>query len=360
MLKLTTASLIFMYSFSSFAAESVEVSGELSASLRLYNLPSGQRGHSDFQLQTLWFNLDMPLQGLSHFHLQIEGTDERDSLVEINNFKQYQASGEFKFSVKEAYVDLFNSGSSVKALRLGLLPQVWQETQYQYKNMRYLGKIGWEFSEKFNYLAHSDLGLSYMSEIPSAQIDWAVSIYNGEGLEKTPTKAMKDFGIFFKFFKDSDFNIDLNLIYGHYDTYEMSTGAKERVLMALNHRIDERLFWRMALLYAQDPMEAFADFNIANKPNLDDYVAQKVAGAGATLEAIYGVREKWDVLVRYDYLMPAIKAKKALQSGIIGLSYEYSRDIRLAVAIDYTGYSSDYGKGIRDESKLTLASTVQF
>ena len=360
MKKYVTAALLVLGVQGAFAQDSFQLSGELNSSLMIYNLPSGDRGNSKFKIQNFLINLDVPLEQGNGLVIKFEGSDDRDTLVETSTGDQYQTLGKFEFGLREAYLDIVSPFSSMKVVRLGMIPQVWQEAHYQEQNYRFLGRTSWELTEKYNYLSYSDLGFTYMAEMPRLAGEWAISLYDGEGIQKSDRKAYKEVSLFFSFFKDEDYSLNLNLVYGNYDIYESAINSKERLLVSWVHGISDRLVAGMEVMYARDPMEAFADFNIANTPNLDDYPAEKIDGYGGSLYAIYKVKDRSEVFLRYDYLNAAIKANKTVQTGVIGYGYDFSQDIKLAVAMDYTGYSSGYGKAVRDESKLTLATQVLF
>jgi hypothetical protein len=67
------------------------------------------------------------------------------------------------------------------------------------------------------------------------------------------------------------------------------------------------------------------------------------------------------MMLRYDYLNAATgEDGKDLKTALISFSYYVNSDIRAALMTDYTWYGENFAPGVRDESKIALATQVLF
>ena len=120
--------------------------------------------------------------------LQFEGSEEKTTSTE-----------RFDVKIREAYLDLVSVFPGMRALRVGLIPQVWQEAQYEEYSYRFLGRSAWGMTEKWNYMAPADLGLSYMTQMPWDLGEMAFTVANGEGAREKEDGPHKEASLFFRF-----------------------------------------------------------------------------------------------------------------------------------------------------------------
>lgn len=334
-------------------AQNVEVGGEVNIHLSTWQLPTGQRGVTEFDISTLFFDVDALLAHDNVFHLRFEGRDQ----------SQNTSTGEgdrFSIGVREAYLDLLNVLPGFRALRLGLVPQPWQEAQYQIWNYRFLGKNGWGITEKWGYLNYSDFGLTYMSRLPRNWGEFAFTLTNGEGVQNPGEGHQKEAAVFIKFFAGQPFSLSFNYVHGQYDLYGQGVNKKERIQTLLAY---EGMVWKWGLeaMLSQDPGNALRDLKMAEGVDVTDILDQNVTGQALSAFVVYNINEKSDVMTRFDYLNAATDLSgKTLKTFILAYGYQYSESLKFAVAGDYTQYDEGYGVGVRDASKLDLSVQVLF
>jgi hypothetical protein len=347
---------IYLFLFCIFVGSSaqalseVEFGGELDVNLALWNLPTGQRGDSAFQVPTLFLDFNSPLKNDNLLVLRLEGSEEQTSTT----------TERFAVKVREGYLDLVSIFRGMRALRIGLIPQVWQEAQYESYSYRYLGREAWGITEKWNYLAPSDMGLSFMSEMPADLGEYAISFANGEGVREKEQGPHKEFSLFMRFVFGEPWGLNLNYVRGGYERYGEENGTKERIQALLSYQ-KENAGAGLELLFTQDPAEAFADYNMAEGVDVSALSGSAVRGQGASLFTTFKTGPLAEMMLRYDYLNAAAgETGKDLKTALISLSYQVDADIRMAVMTDYTWYGEEFAPGVRDQSKIALATQVLF
>ena len=153
MKKLLFASLFSLFVGShAFALNDIEITGEADLNASLYMLPSSERGDSSFNVPSLLLNFNVPLKEGNLLFVSFEGAERRD-----------QDSKPFTVQTREAYLDLVSIFNGMSGLRLGLIPQPWQESLYEDWDYRFMGTTALVITEKWKYLYYSDLGASFMS-----------------------------------------------------------------------------------------------------------------------------------------------------------------------------------------------------
>lgn len=334
---------------SSHALSEVEVSGELNVSLAAWNLPTGKRGNSAFEVPTLFLDINSPLKQDNLLVLRVEGSEEKTGTVD-----------RFSLKMREAYLDLVSVFPGLRALRVGLIPQVWQEAQYEQTSDRYLGRTAWALTEKWNYLSPSDLGVSYMSQLPWNGGEYALGFANGQGTQEKENGPHKEFSLFMRFTGLGPWGLNLNYVRGSYENYDEENGLKERVQMLLTYQVENFQVGLEGLL-TQDPADAFAVYHIGDGVDVTDLGGQVVRGFGASLFTAFKTGSRGELLLRYDYLNPAQgESGRDLKTALVAWSYEVSEDVRAAIMTDYTWYGENFAPGYRDQSKLALATQVLF
>lgn len=351
MKKIVLGSLFSVFVCSQAVALSeIEISGELDVTASVWTLPTGERGNSSFNVPSMFMDINVPLKDDNLLVLSFEGSEEKET-----------SPNRFDVGLREAYLDVVSTFSGMKALRLGLIPQTWQEAQYQSSNYRFLGRTAWAITEKWKYLSYSDLGVSFMSELPHDYGEWAVSLSNGEGAEEEEKGPHKEAALFVRFFRWSPWSLSFNYVRGNYEVYGGSVGLKERVQALISY--EEQGRWSVALefLDSKDPADAISDFKMADGVDVTSLSGESVHGQGGSLYAVVHTGPKAEVMLRYDYLNAAVGEKgKDLQTGLLALGYQVTEDIKAAVAVDYTRYAEEFAPGVRDRSRVEFAAQVLF
>lgn len=331
------------------ALSEVELSGELNVNLALWNLPTGQRGNSAFQVPSLFVDLDAPLKDDNLLVLRFEGSEEQST-----------TNDRFNVKVREAYLDLVSVFRGMHAFRIGLIPQVWQEAQYESYGYRFLASEAWAITEKWNYLTPSDLGFSFMSELPADLGEYALTFSNGEGVREKEQGPHKEASLFGRFVFNENWRMHLGYVRGSYEKYGEDNGLKERVQALISYQ-SENAGAGLELLFTQDPAEAFADYRLADGADLSALSGSAVRGQGASLFTTFKTGPLAELMLRYDYLNAASGEQgKDLKTALIALSYWVHSDIRMALMTDYTWYGDEFAPGVRDQSKIALSSQVLF
>lgn len=348
MKKSITCALFYLFvGTQALALSEVEFGGELNANLSMINLPTGERGNSAFEVPTLFIDVNAPLKNDNLLVLRVEGSEEKTASTE-----------RFSLKMREAYLDLVSVFPGLRALRVGLIPQVWQEAQYESGGQRYLGRTAWAITEKWNYLAASDLGLSYMSHLPWYLGEYAFSIANGQGNTEKEQGPHKEASLFMRFGAWGPWGLSLNYVRGNYENYE--DGIKERVQALISYQT-ENGGWGLEALMTQDAADAIADYQMAGGLDVSDLTGQVIRGYGASLFATVKTGPLAEVLLRYDYLNPVEgESGRDLKTAMVALSYQVSEDIKAALMTDYTWYGESFAPGYRDQSKLAIATQVLF
>ncbi|WP_374028041.1 hypothetical protein ACES2J_04665 [Bdellovibrio bacteriovorus] len=351
MKKIVLGSLFSLFaSTQALALSEIELTGELDATASVWNLPTGERGNSAFAVPSLFLGLHIPLQEDNLLVVTMEGSEQKDI-----------SPNRFDVGVREAYLDLVSVFEGMQALRAGLIPQTWQEAQYENYQYRFLGQTAWSMTEKWKYLSYSDLGVSFMSQLPHDYGEWALNLTNGEGAEEKEEGPHKEFTLFARFFKWSPWSLNLSYVRGSYDLYGADVGLKERIQGLLAYEREDE--WMVALEYlaTKDPADALRDYEMADGVDVTALSGQSVRGEGASLYAVVHTGPKAEILVRYDYLNPVVgEDGKDLQTAILALGYQVTDDIKAALAVDHTKYGEEFAPGARERSKLELAAQVLF
>lgn len=343
--------LIFSIFVSAHAAsfEGVEFNGEIDMSFEVMDLPTGERGNSAVRVPSIFLDVDVPLVEGNAFHFRFEGSEQTETSAE-----------RFRLGVREAHLDLVSPFAGLHGLRIGLLPQPWHEAQYQSYSYRFVAPTGWAITEKWNYLGVSDLGASFMSELPQNWGEWALTLTNGAGRTEEENSPHKDFAILLRL-KSMSWILTLNYLRGQYDQYGVELGTKERIQALLTYQNADQLLIGLEYLGARDPADAITALEIAEGVDVTALAGQVVRGWGASLFAVQATGPRAEVLVRYDYLNPAQGQNgKELQTALIALGYKVQPDLRSAISYDYTQYGKDFAPGKRTLSRIQLSAQVQF
>lgn len=341
--------LFFVYS-SAWALSDIEISGELDVAASVWNLPTGSRGNSAFGIPSLYLNMDVPLKDDNLLVLTVEGSESVSFYTE-----------RFDLRVQKVYLDVVSLFEGMQGLRLGLIPQPWQEAQYEVWPYYFLGLDAFVITDKWRYQSYTDLGASFMSELPWNLGEWAFSLTNGEGPEIVEAGPHKEGALFARLTLWQPWVLSLNYVRGNYDKYGEDVGLKERAQVMLTYQEDDQLLVGLEAFISQDPADALRDLKMAEGVDVTELSGEAVRGQGASLFTVVSTGPKADVMLRYDYLKPVSdKEGKDLQTGIVALGYQVTEDIKAAVAVDYTSYGSEYASGLRDRSKLEFATQVLF
>ncbi|WP_413944199.1 hypothetical protein [Bdellovibrio sp. HCB-162] len=344
-------SLFLLFASShSWALSEIELTGELDATASVWNLPTGQRGNSAFGVPSLFLNLNAPLKDDNLMVLSFEGSEEKTSSAE-----------RFDVKVREAYLDVVSIFQGMYALRFGLIPQTWQEAQYETWTYRFLGQDAWAMTEKWKYQSYSDLGMSFMSELPQDMGEWAFTFSNGEGAEEKEGGPHKEASLFARLTMWAPWTVSLNYVRGNYDKYGEDVGLKERIQAMVTYEKADEWLAGLEYLAAKDPADALRDLKMAEGVDVTALSGEAVSGQAASFFTIIRTGPKAEVMLRYDYLNAVTgEDGKDLQTVIASLGYQVTEDIKAALAVDHTRYGSDFAPGARDRSKVELAAQVLF
>ncbi|KHD87466.1 MAG: hypothetical protein OM95_14345 [Bdellovibrio sp. ArHS] len=351
-MKKYSGALLFLLfaSLQAKALSDIEISGEVDVTASVWQLPTGERGNSAFNVPSLFLDLEAPLKDDNLLVLTLEGSEQ-----EVNSEER------FEMRVREAYLDLVSEFSGMHALRVGLIPQTWQEAQYEQYGYRFLGTDAWAPTEKWKYLNYSDLGFSFMSQLPQDWGEWAFNLANGEGANEKEKGSHKEAALFARFTLWSPLSVSFNYVRGSYDKYSGSMALKERIQALLEYQKEESWLAGLELLLTKDPADALSDYKMAEGVDVTDFLGQSVDGRGASFYTVISTGPKAEVLLRYDYLDAlASEDGKDLQTVIVSLGYQVTEDIKAALAVDHTRYAENYAPGVRDRSKVELAAQVLF
>lgn len=336
-----------------WALTDIEISGEADLNALVYLLPTGQAGNSEFRVPSLLLNFSVPLKEGNLLYVSFEGAQKRSD---------NPTSESFMVNTREAYLDLVSIFEGVSALRMGVVPQPWMEAQYEDVNYRFLGETAYALTEKWKYETYSDLGVGFMSELPADLGEWSLSVVNGEGRDQDSAGPHKEGALFLRFTSLNPFAITLQYIHGTYEQYGDDVAAKERIQASFLYKPeDSKTKFGIELLDTHDPAGAITDGKMADGVDVVSLAGQAVHGFGGSAFTIFGVGPKSEVMLRYDYLDAAVgEPDKNLQTGIVSFAYQVTDDVKTALAVDHTWYADNYGKGIRDASKVELAAQVLF
>ncbi|MDG0817984.1 hypothetical protein [Bdellovibrio svalbardensis] len=334
-----------------FALADIEITGEADLNASIYSLPTADRGESVFSIPSLLLDFNVPLKEGNLLFVSFEGAEKRDD-----------QSKPFTVQTREAYLDLVSIFEGMHGLRLGLIPTSWQEAQYQEWDYRFLGPTGWVITEKWKYLYYSDLGVSFMSELPVDMGEWALSVVNGQGRDTAEPQPHKESALFLRFTKWNPWTFTANYSRGTYDKYDASVNLRERIQASALFKTEDD-HWRVGLefLDTHDPADAITNLKMAEGVDVTSLTGQAVHGQGGSLFGIVSTGPKAEVMLRWDYLNAVVGASgKELNTWLTSLAYQVTSDVKAAFAADYTKYGENYGKGIRDNSKIEIAAQVLF
>ena len=343
--------LLIHFVFStSFALTDFEISGEVDITAFAWNLPTGERGNSAYSMPTIFLDMEAPLLNDNLLLIKLEGSEENVSSVE-----------RFDLRVREAFLDVVSEFNEGQGLRLGLIPQPWQEAQYEIWPYRFLGKVGWAITEKWDYLHFSDLGFSYRGEFALDQGDWSFTLVNGGGSNQKEDGPRKDASFFLRLLPNSQLSISLNYVYGAYEQYDVDFNKKERfqALISFQHSTE----WQVGLEYlkAQDPADAVRIYGMADGVNVLDFTGQSIIAQAGSLYTVFSTGPLAEVMLRFDYLKPiSDQPGRDSKTSIAALGYKVTEDIKVAFSADYSEYGKDCAPGERDRSKIAAAAQVLF
>lgn len=351
MKKNVVGALLIIFSYSqTWALSDLEISGDLGVTASIWNLPTGERGVSSFGIPTLFLNLEAPLDENNLLVMKWEGSEEKDS-----------SSERFDVKIREAYVDVVSLFKGIRGLRLGLIPQTWQEAQYETWSYRFLGKTAWVLTEKWKYLSYSDLGISYMSELPSDIGEWALTLSNGEGAEEKEVGPHKEGALFVRLTPWDVWTLSLSYVRGNYEKYGADMGLRERALVMVTFENEQGWLAGLEILRTKDPADALRDYGMAEEVDVTALTGQVLEGMAGSLFVVIPTGPKAELMLRYDHLNAAVGEEgKDLRTTLASLAYQATEDLKMAFAIDYTNFGSDFAPGVRDRSKLELAAQVLF
>jgi hypothetical protein len=340
---------VLCYSLSSFALSDIEISGEADMAAQVYTLPTGNRGDSQFVMPAFLLNLDVPLKESNLLVVSLEGGEEQDK-----NTKR------FVVETREAYLDLVSLFKQLKVLRFGLIPQPWQEAQYEDWEYRFLGRAGYVMTEKYKYMNYSDMGMSFMAELPRDLGEWAFTLMNGEGRSQEEVGPHKDFSVFVRL-QGAAWGLSMNYLRGSYDEFEEDLGLKERIQALLLYKHEDTWMVGLEYLNTRDPADVIDSLKMADAVDVTDLKGQSVQGQGASLYTQISTGPKAEIMFRCDYLLPVAKeTEKSLTSYIAAFSYQLTEDVRTAFSYDYTAYGKNYAAWDRDTSRIEIAAQVLF
>lgn len=342
---------LFLVGRPALALSDIEITGEVDALAEIFYMPTAKQGDSEFRVPTLLLDLNIPLKDGNLLVVNFEGA-ERSSNEEASRFE---------VQTREAYFDLVSVFDGMYALRGGLLPQPWQEAQYQDWTYRFLGETAWVITEKWRYLSYSDLGLSFMGELPNDWGEGAISLVNGEGRDEGEIGPHKEIGFFVRLMKATPWSFSFNYIRGNYDLYGEDVGVKERLQGQVTYRGDN--WWAgFEVLSTKDPADAVTALKMAEEVDVVEYAGQAVEGLGGSAFVTVGTGERSEAMLRFDYLNAVVGADgKDLATGMVAWAYRLTDDFRVAIAGDYTKFGDKYfAFGGRERSKCEIAAQVLF
>lgn len=333
-----------------WALSEIEIAGELDAAMSMWNLPTGERGNSSFSLPSLFLDLNVPLKEGNLLTVTLEGSEEKTSSTE-----------RFDVKVREAYMDVVSIFEGLNAVRFGLIPDVWQEAHYEVWDYRFLGPNAWSLTEKWKYQNVSDLGFSFMSELPGEWGEWAFTVSNGDGGQAKESGPHKDVGLFARLHGSSPWVLSLNYARGNYDKYGADVGVKERIQGMLTYESEKSYLVGLEVLAAKDPADALQDLTMVEGVNVTALSGESVSGEGASFFTVINTGETSEIVLRYDY-MNAAKGQdgKDLQTVVAGWGFQIAEDIKAAFLADHTRYGGNFATGARDRSKIGFAAQVLF
>lgn len=333
-----------------WALSEIEITGELDAAMSVWSLPTGERGNSSFSLPTLFLDMNIPLKESNLLTVTLEGSEEKTSSTE-----------RFDVKVREAYMDVVSIFEGLHAARFGLIPDVWQEAHYEVWDYRFLGQNAWSLTEKWKYQNVSDLGFSFMSELPADLGEWAFTVSNGEGAQAKESGPHKEAGLFARLHGSSPWVLSLNYVRGNYDKYGSDVGVKERIQGMLTYESEKSFLVGLEVLGAKDPADALQDLVMVEGINVSALSGESVTGEGGSFFTVINTGETSEIVLRYDY-MNAAKGQdgKDLQTVVAGWGFQVSEDIKAAFLADHTRYGGNFATGARDRSKFAFAAQVLF
>ncbi|WP_413575450.1 hypothetical protein ACLVWU_14040 [Bdellovibrio sp. HCB290] len=336
-----------------FALSDIEISGEADMNALVNLLPTGEAGESEFRVPSLLLNFSVPLKDDNLLYVSFEGAQKRNDDANTESFI---------VNTREAYLNLVSIFEGAHGLRMGVIPQAWLESQYEDTNYRFLGETAWGITEKWKYQSYSDLGMSFMSELPAGLGEWSLTVVNGEGRKQDSAGPHKEGSLYFRFTNWTPFAISLQYIHGTYEQFGEDVAAKERIQTAFLYKPEDSVA-RMGieLLDTHDPADAINENEMADGVDVTDMLGESVHGLGGSAYVVISTGPKAEVMIRYDYLDAVVdKDGRDMQTAIVSLAYQVSDDVKTALAVDRTWYAENYGKGIRDASKIELAAQVLF
>lgn len=332
------------------ALTDLEISGELDLGASISTLPTGERGNSAFAVPGLFLDLNAPLKEENILTVVLEGSEKKTS-----------SSERYDVKVREAYVDLVSLFAGMHAVRFGLIPQVWQEAQYESWGYRFLGQDAWAMTEKWRYLNSSDPGFSFMSELSQNMGEWAVTVSNGEGAEGVEDGSHKEASLFVRLTPVAPWSFSFAYVRGNYELYAEDISLKERIQALVVYEGPGAVTWGLELLATQDPADALTALHMVEDVDVTSFSGDSVKGQAASLFAVVSTGPKAEVMLRYDYLNPVVgEDGKDLQTALASLGYQVTEDFKAAFAMDYTRYGSEFSTGGRDRSKISLSGQVLF
>ncbi|UYL09790.1 hypothetical protein B9G69_004275 [Bdellovibrio sp. SKB1291214] len=340
-----------------WALSDIEISGEADLNALVHLLPTGQAGETNFRVPSLLLNFSVPLKEGNLLYVSFEGAQKLKEATATT-----AASDSFSVNTREAYLELVSIFEGASSLRMGVIPDSWLESHYEDVNYRFLGETAWGITEKWKYQHYSDLGLEFMSEMPWDLGEWSLSVVNGEGRKQDNSRAQKEGSLFLRFTSMNPVVLSLQYIHGTYEAYGDDVGAKERIQASFLYKPeDSKTRIGIELLDTHDPADAITDYEMADSVDVSALAGQAVHGFGGSAYTIFGMGPKGELMLRYDYLDAAVgESDKTMQTGILSFAYQVTEDVKTALAVDHTWYAQDYGKGIRDASKVELAAQVLF
>lgn len=334
-----------------FALTDIEITGEADINASLYNLPTSNQGDSVFSIPSLLVNFNVPLKEGNLLFVSFEGAERRD-----------ENSKPFTVQTREAYLDLVSIFQGLHGFRLGLIPSSWQQAQYEDWDYRFLGPTGWVITEKWKYVYYSDLGASFMSELPWDLGEWALAAVNGQGRDSENPTPHKDWSLFMRFTRWNPLTFSLGYSRGSYDQYESDTNLRERVQASVLWSTEDE-HWRLGaeLLDTHDPADAITALKMADGVNVEDFTGSSIHGQGGSVYAIVSTGPQAEWMLRWDYLNAAVgRSGKEMNTLLSALTYDITEDVKTAFEVEYSRYASDYGLGVRDTAKVEIAAQVLF
>lgn len=328
----------------------VKVSGELQTTLAVDYLPSGTRGENEFSLPVIKLSSLWNLPSGNEVVLALRSSDKEMRDEEM-------ASGE---PASHAFLRLKNI-SQRGVLEVGLVENPVNLIQRRYWNFDKMGRAGYTFSDRHGYFADSDAGLLWNGLITDDGLAWSLRLVNGETSREGEKGYYKDLQLSAYSVADRSWGWAVHYLRGAYDGYAQSFAIKERVSAEVYYKREGSFTAGLQWLEAQDPADII-NGQFAERVDVTDYLGSSLRARALSLFLSVLASHKWSYFLKYDDLAPAANQKSfpRLKTGLIGMAYDYTPEIRFQGAWEHQWIATNYKVGGRDTSRLILSAAVSF